>query len=473
MKIRCTQMKWACVIWLCGPLVYNGIRQLVPDEAYYWVWSRHLSGGYLDHPPMVAWMIRAGTTLFGTSEFSVRFFAAVLTMGTILMVMGLARDRSAAWILLLSPFTAVLGTIITPDTPACFFGVCALASAVAACRTSASSVEPRHGAWWIVFGVCMGLALDSKYTMVLLGAAVGLALLSTPDGRRHLFSAPFALGLLAALGIFWPVISWNRAHDWASFRFQWHHGAGDDPSASILNLPFYIISQGAIFTPILFVMGIAALIWQWRQARSLDAAQRIILLSATLPLVFFGIFSVRHRPEPNWPIFAYLPLTIILSRWLAQCPPMRWTRIGLIVAAVAMVIGHLPEIVELVPVRLMANIPNPWEEMFGWREMGTALDQRSAGATVYCTSYENASEAAFYMAGRPSVWTIDTDRPTAFDFFPGRPDPASLEKVVCVTRVGSDVPLALKSFSWLAVEPWHASALGRRVRPRQLIVAER
>ena len=24
------------------------------DEAYYWMWSKHLAGGYYDHPPAVA-----------------------------------------------------------------------------------------------------------------------------------------------------------------------------------------------------------------------------------------------------------------------------------------------------------------------------------------------------------------------------------------------------------------------------------
>ena len=34
---------------------------LSPDEAYYWVWSHALAAGYLDHPPMVALWVRAGT----------------------------------------------------------------------------------------------------------------------------------------------------------------------------------------------------------------------------------------------------------------------------------------------------------------------------------------------------------------------------------------------------------------------------
>src|SRR5262245_45274077 len=45
---------------------------LVPDEAYYWVWSRALAPGYPDHPPMVALWIRAGTLLAGEGSLGVR-----------------------------------------------------------------------------------------------------------------------------------------------------------------------------------------------------------------------------------------------------------------------------------------------------------------------------------------------------------------------------------------------------------------
>ncbi len=40
-------------------LVYAGSVELMPEETYYWNYSRHLDFGYLDHPPMVAWLIRA------------------------------------------------------------------------------------------------------------------------------------------------------------------------------------------------------------------------------------------------------------------------------------------------------------------------------------------------------------------------------------------------------------------------------
>ena len=49
-----------------------GRLELTFDEAYYTLWSRSLSFGYLDHPPMVALVIRASTSLFGGSELGVR-----------------------------------------------------------------------------------------------------------------------------------------------------------------------------------------------------------------------------------------------------------------------------------------------------------------------------------------------------------------------------------------------------------------
>ena len=41
-------------------LVMAAFIPLIPDEVYYWEWSRHLAGGYFDHPPAIAWLVRAG-----------------------------------------------------------------------------------------------------------------------------------------------------------------------------------------------------------------------------------------------------------------------------------------------------------------------------------------------------------------------------------------------------------------------------
>ena len=46
-------------------LVAAAMTPLTFDEAYYWAWSKQLAGGYYDHPPMVALVIRLGTLIAG------------------------------------------------------------------------------------------------------------------------------------------------------------------------------------------------------------------------------------------------------------------------------------------------------------------------------------------------------------------------------------------------------------------------
>jgi len=74
---------------------------LVPDEAYYWVWSKHFALSYRDKGPLVAWTIALGTHLFGDTVFGVRFFAVLLSAGTAFQLFRLAErlydDRTALW----------------------------------------------------------------------------------------------------------------------------------------------------------------------------------------------------------------------------------------------------------------------------------------------------------------------------------------------------------------------------------------
>ena len=59
-------------LWFCAQ------TDLVADEAYYWLWSKHLDWSYFSKGPGVAWTIYVGTMLFGDMEFGVRFFAVLL-----------------------------------------------------------------------------------------------------------------------------------------------------------------------------------------------------------------------------------------------------------------------------------------------------------------------------------------------------------------------------------------------------------
>src|SRR6266849_5845622 len=92
---------WLIALGTAFQLIYCTHLELVGDEAYYWLWSRHPDICYLDKGPMIAWFIWLGTALFGQTVFGVRFFAVLLASGTGIGMFVLARQlfstRVAFW----------------------------------------------------------------------------------------------------------------------------------------------------------------------------------------------------------------------------------------------------------------------------------------------------------------------------------------------------------------------------------------
>jgi undecaprenyl-diphosphatase len=62
-------------IWL----IITGPFDLTPDEAHYWEWSRRPDWSYYSKGPMIAWLIRVGTLLFGNTVLGIRVVAVLQT----------------------------------------------------------------------------------------------------------------------------------------------------------------------------------------------------------------------------------------------------------------------------------------------------------------------------------------------------------------------------------------------------------
>lgn len=289
----------------------------------------------------------------------------------------------------------------------------------------------------------MGLALDSKYTSVLLGVAVLLAMLSCAEGRRHLLTPwPWLAAILAA-AIFSPVVIWNAEHHWASFRFQLLHGFGSEHSELWRNLVDYVGGQIFICTPVLLGVCVAALLVYWRRKNN-PMHIRILLYSATVPLVFFGCSATRHRVEANWPIFAYFPATILFAQSLAENWSRRrvkWAELAFIVALVSAIVIHFPEMAW----KLSPKLGSPqWDNLFGWRDLAVRdVEPLLQGSPLFAIEYKYAGELSFYLPGQPDIRSlVDPARPTAFEFFGNSQVPQSFARVVLVRPLprGYDPP---------------------------------
>src|SRR6202023_787550 len=301
-------------------LVAAAWTPLTFDEAYYWMWSKHLAGGYYDHPPMVAYVIRLGTLMAGDTEFGVRLVSILLALPmsfavyrTAAILFGGQRVAATATILLNVTLMAAVGTlIVTPDAP-----LLVASSFVLFCL--AKVLETGRGAWWLAVGAAVGAALLSKYTALFFGPAILIWLVSVPKLRRWLFSPWLYLGGLVALAIFAPVILWNADHHWVSFIKQIGRARIEDFRPAFIGE--LIPTQIAFATPLVFILGAMGLYALLARKTGALAARALINATFWTIVAYFIWHSLHARVEANWfapvyPAFAIAAAVAAnITRW--------------------------------------------------------------------------------------------------------------------------------------------------------------
>lgn len=281
-------------------LLYIGQAELLPEDSYYWNYSQHLDLGYLDHPPMVAWLIWLGTHVFGSTEFGVRIgavcCAGVATIFAYRLTRNLFGEASAMVALVLMqimPFFFLAGLLMTPDAPL----TAAWAATLYFLERALIAGQSRA---WLFAGVSIGLGLISKYTIgMLVPAAFAFVILDAQSRRWLLRWEPYAASGLALL-IFSPVIVWNAQHEWASFAFQTSRRLAEQPRFSLHRL---LISGLVLLTPTGFLTLLASRFSRRSQAdESADLRRRwlFVRLAVLVPLAVFVVFSVRHDVKIDW-----------------------------------------------------------------------------------------------------------------------------------------------------------------------------
>jgi dolichol-phosphate mannosyltransferase len=394
-------------------LVYLGSVELLPEEAYYWNYSRHLDIGYLDHPPMVAWLIKVGTAAFGQSQFGVR--AGALCCGVITSVFTYRLTRNlfdeatalAAVVLAQAlPFFFLSGFLMTPDAPL------TAAWAASLYYLERALVAGRSSAWWRV-GFSLGIGVISKYSIgLLVPVTLGFTLWDRKSRRWWRRWEPYVAALLA-FAIFSPVILWNAQHEWASFAFQTSRRLAEAPRFALHKL---VASALILITPT-GVLAVAAALVGGNAGGNGDAARRrqFISMAILVPLAVFALFSLRHEVKLDWtgaPWIAALPIMAagMISTGAALSGFRAWIRGAWAPTLVTMLLIYgaglhylvlgLPGLgyskhIELIPV--------------GWRDFSrqiaetTAAIRKETGGDpliVGMDRYAIASELAFYGAER-------------------------------------------------------------------------
>ena len=436
-------------------LVIAALTPLFPDETYYWEWSRHLAAGYYDHPPMIAWLIRFGTSIAGHTALGVRLGSVLAgALGTLFVcacARRIADDRAAlltATIFAVMPLSAAGLVLATPDAP-----VLAASAATVYAILRVLEVPARSRAsleWWCVAGATIGLAFCSKYTAVLLPLGVFAGFLFRRELRARLREPGPYVATLVALLVFLPVILWNARHDWISFAFQLQHGFGD-AAGSVLRRELELIGgQIGLVSPILFVMMTIAIARSLRRSPPSSPTrlqwvpvQPLLASISIVVFVFFMYSAMRRRVEANWPALAYVPAVLLLVAQSRSSGWDKWLRAGIGLAAILTTVAYLNAFTPILPVPVGRD---PAARAAGWTDLANAVDRARPGcpvsthsaspgggtrpcppptsrapATVFIGTdrYQDASELAFHLPGHPATLSLNlSSRPNQYDLWP-------------------------------------------------------
>ncbi len=311
----------------------------LPDEAYYWVWSQRLQWSYFDHPPLIAWLIRPFTELFGNTIVAIRIPAVITWVVSCGMAWLFAwriygQHRAGALAVLVwssLPIVQAGFHVVTPDIPLILF---AWLSYWFCWR----AVTRRSTKQWLLAGACAGLALLGKYPAILLLGTVFIALLLSREGRRELMTPGPWLAAGVAVVLFAPVVWWNYRHDWISFAFQFGHGVQQQISEPWRLFTLFLGGQLGVVLPWTFVAMVYASLRAGRWGLPAGSfTLYLLVVGFWLPLLLFGAAGLSAEAEANWPLLAYLPGSLLLAgalnRWLYADGKPRYGWVMVVAAA--------------------------------------------------------------------------------------------------------------------------------------------
>jgi 4-amino-4-deoxy-L-arabinose transferase-like glycosyltransferase len=341
------------------------------DELYFLSAARRPTWGYVDFPPMTAWIGWLVHAAAGESLVALRATSLVATMATTVLIALMARDlgasvrvqAAAALVWVLSPYGLSGGSIFHPT----WFDLLCWTALLYTLLVAIRRERPRL---WLVAGAIAGIGLETKYTIAFLLGTLLVALAATRDGRRRLLTPWPWLGLVVAVLLTVPNLVWEAQHGWPSVHFfasQDSKTASDTPPAT------YLADQ--LFLAAGLVVAVVGVVSLWRTPKL-----RSLALVPPLVTAFFLVERGRaYYPLPADSI-AVAAGTVALAGWL-RAGRRRWAvLLPLVLLEAAVLVFALPVVL---PVRSTASMVSSrvWKNSFYKDEIGwPELTAETAGA---------------------------------------------------------------------------------------------
>jgi hypothetical protein len=385
------------------------------DELYYLACGKHPAWGYVDQPPLIAWIawLLAHTT--GQSLFAIRLLPALAIGLSVYLTSRVAQELGAgrfamivaAILMAIMPLALSLGHLFTMNV---FDDPLWLALAWITLRI-ANTGNPRL---WIAFGALAGLAILNKYDTVFFLAALLAGIVLTP-WRHWLANRWFWCGVALAVFIALPNFLWQQSHSFPFLELMSNiRRNGRDISPPPLG---FLGQQLQVVNPLSFLAVLAGAVLLLQRPRFRAIA--ISFLAFYVLLESLG--AKNYYLGPIYPMM-FAAGAVAIEHWSARRG--RWaavTFVGLCSTVTAFTLpiaipilspDHYEAYTRITHIeqpkfehQLQGPLPQIYADMFGWPEMvqttanffRTLTPEQQRNTAIWAENYGVGS--AFYFFG--------------------------------------------------------------------------
>ena len=443
-----------------------GALELIGDESYYWLWSQHLDWAYFDHPAGVALTVWLSTLVGGAGEAGVRWLNAGLGVACIVLTYSLGVRMLSRRAGLFAGLLVALGAPYLLTSRFVYTDALQLALLLLNLNCFWRLVEDKPAPSLrasLAFGITLALLFNTKYSAYLYAAAL---LIAVVIDHRWLLThrRGWLAALIGALGLV-PVLAWNAAHGWASFRWQLSHAALSlSGQTTALGRAFHAVTY---VTWPLFAAGLAGL------GRVRRPAERLLTLVA---LALLAPAALSRADSPRNLISGLVPLFLLLGQtWPSRLQKRteKWAAAGLGILAAAAALYGLGTVIATfgpAPWPASSGVPAIRQDAAGWRELGPQL--AASPLPIFALDYSIAAQIVYYTKqpaytawGQYRIWGIPVSR----DWTVVGLDTLPEDRVAFKLRSAFE---AVTRPQTLRAEEWGATKRVRLWEARQLLLDE-
>lgn len=400
-------------------LYFNNRYGYFRDEFNYIACGDHLTWGFVDHPPLVPFLLKICRLIFGDSLRSIRLFPALASSGTIILTAAIVRELGGRrFALLLSALTVAVvpvyllnASILTTNYPEPLLWMGCSYFAILAIKRNAAR-------YWLWFGLVAGIGMEEKYSIAVFGFALVVGLLLTE--QRRIFGEKWIyLGGAVAFLVFLPNFLWNVHHHWPFLELMRNIKA--DGRDVVLSPFAYFAQQILIVQPLaapLWIGGVFAFLFSapFKPYRAFGWCY--LAAFAT----FVALKGKNYYLAPIYPV--YLAAGAIVIESFIERRRLVWLKLVVSMLLVTGGVWLSPVVMPVLPVErfisymhtlpfaiprsehshMRAILPQHFADQFGWEEIVATVNQaytrlspeERPGCGIFAQDYGQAGAIDFF-----------------------------------------------------------------------------